>query len=110
MDLCSIAAAKDKKIAQLEKEKANLDEQLMIAEVGIHEAQVNATEDAKVYATRTLGHDQDGWKLALLNLGGEADVDQVLTLEAGTSGAKEQNDDVVDAAGGDVVALGDKGC
>ncbi|MFS8034243.1 hypothetical protein Hanom_Chr17g01578881 [Helianthus anomalus] len=53
-DLRTIAAAKEKKIAQLEKEKASLDEQRVITEVGIHEAHVNATEDAKVCAAHTV--------------------------------------------------------
>ncbi|KAJ0856951.1 hypothetical protein HanRHA438_Chr13g0584471 [Helianthus annuus] len=53
-DLRKIVAAKDKKLAQLEKEKTGLDDQLMFAEIGIHEAQVNATENAKVCATRTV--------------------------------------------------------
>ncbi|MFS7958635.1 hypothetical protein Hanom_Chr07g00681051 [Helianthus anomalus] len=46
-DLRSIIAARDKKVAQLEKEKTGLDEQLMYAEIRIHGAQVNATKDAK---------------------------------------------------------------
>ncbi|MFS7912246.1 hypothetical protein Hanom_Chr02g00127751 [Helianthus anomalus] len=53
-DLRKIAIAKDKKLAQLEKEKTGLDEQLMFVEIGIHEAQVNATESAKVCAAQTV--------------------------------------------------------
>ncbi|KAM0064620.1 hypothetical protein Hdeb2414_s0003g00105131 [Helianthus debilis subsp. tardiflorus] len=53
-DLCKIAAAKDKKLAQLEKEKTGLDEQLMFVEIGIHKAQFNASENAKVCAARTV--------------------------------------------------------
>ncbi|KAJ0672713.1 hypothetical protein HanOQP8_Chr13g0500301 [Helianthus annuus] len=37
-DLRSIIAAKDKKVAQLEKEKTGLDKQLMYIDIGIHEA------------------------------------------------------------------------
>ncbi|MFS7927825.1 hypothetical protein Hanom_Chr04g00313671 [Helianthus anomalus] len=49
----------------------------------------------------------EGWKLALPNLGREANEDQMLTLEAGTSEAKEQKGGVGDEAGGDAATVGD---
>ncbi|KAM0006550.1 hypothetical protein Hdeb2414_s0019g00547261 [Helianthus debilis subsp. tardiflorus] len=87
-DIRNIAVAMDKKLAQLEKEKTGLDEQLMFVEIGIHEAQINATENAKVCAARTVlqarikmaeeamdptfdrsAWNVNGWKLDLQNLG-----------------------------------------
>ncbi|MFS7939019.1 hypothetical protein Hanom_Chr05g00446741 [Helianthus anomalus] len=128
-DLRKIVAAKDKKMAQLEKEKTGLDEQLMFVKIGIHEAQVNATESAKVYVAQTVllarkkmveeamdpsfdrsSWNVDGWKLALKNLGAEAEEEQVLSLEAGTSGVKKPKDGARDnAAGGDDAAGGGAG-
>ncbi|KAM0041179.1 hypothetical protein Hdeb2414_s0011g00363291 [Helianthus debilis subsp. tardiflorus] len=107
-DLRSIIAAKDEKVAQLEKEKTDLDKQLMYDEIGIHEAHMNATEDAKVCATRTVlqarinraqeamdpafdrsAWDIAGWKQTLLDLGGDGEMDQVMALEVGPSGVKD---------------------
>ncbi|KAJ0649514.1 hypothetical protein HanOQP8_Chr15g0582071 [Helianthus annuus] len=129
VDLCSIASAKDKKIAQVEKEKSGLDDQLMYAEIGIHEAQMNAIEDVKVYAARTVlqarikiaqeamdpafdrsAWDIAGWKQALLNLGGYGDVDQVMAMEAGPSGVKDQKEAGEEgAAEGGVAEVGNEG-
>ncbi|MFS7930509.1 hypothetical protein Hanom_Chr04g00345161 [Helianthus anomalus] len=57
----------------------------------------------------------DGWKLALLNLGGDGDMDQVMALEAGPSGAKDQKEAGGEAGGeketgGEAVIVGDEGC
>ncbi|MFS7947605.1 hypothetical protein Hanom_Chr06g00550221 [Helianthus anomalus] len=43
----------------------------------------------------------DGWKLALQNLGAEAEEEQVLSLEAGTSKAKKPKDGAGGEAGGE---------
>ncbi|MFS8019638.1 hypothetical protein Hanom_Chr15g01406081 [Helianthus anomalus] len=130
-DLRTIAAAKDKKIAQLEKEVNGLKKKIMVAKIMLEEIEANkveleATGEAKVCAARTILQDRikmaeeakdpifdrsawnvEGWKLALLNFGGEADEDQVRTLEARTSEAKEQKGGVGEEAGGDVAAVGD---
>ncbi|MFS7994573.1 hypothetical protein Hanom_Chr12g01107631 [Helianthus anomalus] len=82
---------------------------------------MNATEDAKVCVAHTIlqarikklrifdcsAWNVEGWKLALLNLGGENDEGQVLTLEAGTSEAREQKGGVGDEADGDAALVGD---
>ncbi|KAJ0728683.1 hypothetical protein HanLR1_Chr07g0244421 [Helianthus annuus] len=130
-DLRSIIAAKDKKITQLEKEKIGLEEQVMFVEIGIHEAEMNATEDAKVCAARAIlqarikiaqeatdpSFDQSawvvaGWKQTLLKLGGDAEPEQVKALEAGPSGAKEVKECGEGGAGaaeGDAAEVGNEG-
>ncbi|MFS7912997.1 hypothetical protein Hanom_Chr02g00136471 [Helianthus anomalus] len=50
----SIAVAKDKALTKLEKDKKGLNEQLLFSEVGLQEAVMVATDEAKVYATRTV--------------------------------------------------------
>ncbi|KAM0003245.1 hypothetical protein Hdeb2414_s0292g00859021 [Helianthus debilis subsp. tardiflorus] len=50
----SIAAAKDKAISKLEKEKKSPEEQLLYSEVGLHDAVIVATDKAKFYAARTV--------------------------------------------------------
>ncbi|MFS7977504.1 hypothetical protein Hanom_Chr10g00904771 [Helianthus anomalus] len=52
--LRSIATANDKTISKLEKKKRGLEEQLLMSEVGTHEAIMVATDEAKVCAARTI--------------------------------------------------------
>ncbi|MFS7963250.1 hypothetical protein Hanom_Chr08g00735851 [Helianthus anomalus] len=51
----SAAAAKDKTITKLEKDKRDLEEQLLHSEVGIHEAAMNAIDEANVFAAVDAG-------------------------------------------------------
>ncbi|KAJ0670422.1 hypothetical protein HanOQP8_Chr13g0474021 [Helianthus annuus] len=53
-DLRSIVAAKEKPFSQLKKYNKGLEEQLLMAEVGTHEAVMVATDEAKVSAARTV--------------------------------------------------------
>ncbi|MFS7912247.1 hypothetical protein Hanom_Chr02g00127761 [Helianthus anomalus] len=46
-------------------------------------------EEAMDHAFDRSSWNVDGWKMALQNLGGDPEDEQVLTLEAGTSGVKE---------------------
>ncbi|MFS7978659.1 hypothetical protein Hanom_Chr10g00918051 [Helianthus anomalus] len=50
----SAATAKDKTTTKLEKDKRDLEEQLLHAEVGIHEATMNVTDETKVCAIRAI--------------------------------------------------------
>ncbi|MFS7929970.1 hypothetical protein Hanom_Chr04g00338651 [Helianthus anomalus] len=51
-----------------------------------------------------------GWKQALLDLGGDTDVDQVMDLEAGPSGVKDPKDcGEGGAAEGNAVEVGNEG-
>ncbi|MFS7955397.1 hypothetical protein Hanom_Chr07g00642131 [Helianthus anomalus] len=106
----------------------------MVADIEANNVELEATKEAKVCAARTvlqarikmaeealdpafdrLGWNVDGWKLALQNLGADAEENQVLTLEAGTSGVKEPKYGAAEEAGGDAAAadatiMGDDGC
>ncbi|MFS7948972.1 hypothetical protein Hanom_Chr06g00566071 [Helianthus anomalus] len=54
--------------------------------------------------------DITGWKQALLNLGGDGDVDQVMALEAGPSGVKDQKEAGEEgAAEGGAAKMGNEG-
>ncbi|KAJ0764835.1 hypothetical protein HanPI659440_Chr08g0296621 [Helianthus annuus] len=128
--LRSIAAAKDKAISKLENEKKGLEEQLLHAKVGIHEAAMVAIDEAKVCAARAilqarikmdqeatdpgfdrLAWDMDAWKQTLLQLGGETEPELVKAVEAGPSGAKEMAGGAREEAGGDEAAtVGDEEC
>ncbi|MFS8023869.1 hypothetical protein Hanom_Chr16g01456571 [Helianthus anomalus] len=50
----SIAAAKDKKITQLEKEVNSLEKQIMVAEIHANKTEMEATNEAKVCASRSI--------------------------------------------------------
>ncbi|KAJ0540049.1 hypothetical protein HanRHA438_Chr08g0367941 [Helianthus annuus] len=103
----SAAAAKDKTITNLEKDKQDLEAQLLHSEMGIHEAAMNATDEAKVCAARAILQDRiemaqeamdssfdratwevASWEMEQKNLGGDEELEQaaVDAGEAGTSG------------------------
>ncbi|KAJ0743967.1 hypothetical protein HanPI659440_Chr10g0382021 [Helianthus annuus] len=130
-DLRSIAAAKDKKITQMEKEVNSLEKQIMVAEIQANKAEMEATDEAKVYVARAIlqarikiaqedidpGFDRSawdvaGWKQTLLELGGDAEPKQVKALEAGPSGVKEVKEGGEGGAGaaeGDAAEVGNEG-
>ncbi|KAF5757049.1 hypothetical protein HanXRQr2_Chr17g0822071 [Helianthus annuus] len=91
-DLRSIATAKDKKITQLEKEVNSLEKQIMVAEIQANKTEMEATDEAKVCASRAIlqarikiaqeamdaGFDRSAWDVAdwkqtFLELGGDAE-------------------------------------
>ncbi|KAJ0779751.1 hypothetical protein HanPI659440_Chr06g0229991 [Helianthus annuus] len=88
--LRSITSAKDKTNSKLEKDVKGLKKQLFMAKVGTNKAVMEATDEAKVCAARTIlqarirmaqeasdpdfdrsAWDVASWKLTLLKLGGE---------------------------------------
>ncbi|MFS7936128.1 hypothetical protein Hanom_Chr05g00411791 [Helianthus anomalus] len=112
----SIVAAKDKSISKLEKEVKGLEKQLFVAEIEANKGEMEATDEAKVCAARTVFQarirmaeevvdpdsdkstwDVASWKLTLLQLGGEAEPELVKATKFGSSGVQES----AAGAGGD---------
>ncbi|MFS7930510.1 hypothetical protein Hanom_Chr04g00345171 [Helianthus anomalus] len=54
VDLCYIAATKDKKTAQLENEVNGFEKRIMVEEIQANKVELEAAEEAKVYAARTV--------------------------------------------------------
>ncbi|KAJ0829312.1 hypothetical protein HanLR1_Chr00c0011g0689841 [Helianthus annuus] len=130
-DLRSIATAKDKKITQLEKEVNSLEKRIMVIEIKPNKAEIEATNEAKVCAAcailqeriniaqEAMDPDFDrsvwdvaSWRQTLLELGGDAEVEQVKALEASTSGVKDVKDGGEGGAGaaeGDAAEVGNEG-
>ncbi|KAF5761592.1 hypothetical protein HanXRQr2_Chr16g0766901 [Helianthus annuus] len=131
--MSSIAAAKDKALSKLEKDKKGLEEQLLFSEVGLQEAVMVATDEAKISAARTIlqarikmarevgdpNFDRSAWDLAsweqtLLKFSGDEEQEPAVEKAVGakTSGAKGVDGRAGggDAAGGDALTVGDKGC
>ncbi|KAJ0743710.1 hypothetical protein HanPI659440_Chr10g0379111 [Helianthus annuus] len=127
----SAAAAKDKTTTKLEKDKRDLEEQLLHAEVGIHEAAMNATDEAKVCAARAIVEvrikmaqeandcsfnrstwEVASWEMALKDLGIYEELEQA-AVDAGdarTSGAlKDAGEKLDGSVGGDGITVGNEG-
>jgi hypothetical protein len=124
-DMRTMAAAKDKTISKLMKEKSSLDQQLVDTETRIHEEVMEATEQAKIWAARSVfearikmarevgdpdfdlsAWDVAKWEKTLAALGdGDEEEPAGKVAEAGTSGAKDDG-----GAAGEELIVGDEGC
>ncbi|MFS7953827.1 hypothetical protein Hanom_Chr07g00623151 [Helianthus anomalus] len=62
---------------------------IMVAEIEANKVGLEVAEEAMDPAFDYSSWNVDGWKMALQNLGGDPEDEQVLTLEAGASGVKE---------------------
>ncbi|KAJ0788584.1 hypothetical protein HanPI659440_Chr05g0193411 [Helianthus annuus] len=113
LDLQTIGAAKDKRIAHLEKEIKTLQKQILLADMTPNKERLEIIDEAKKSAAIVTlkirlqmakeavdpsfdrsEWDVEAWKQRLQELGDDEDAEEVLTLEAGGSGGK----DPVDAA------------
>ncbi|KAJ0728142.1 hypothetical protein HanLR1_Chr07g0238221 [Helianthus annuus] len=111
LDLQTIGAAKDKRIAHLEKENKTLQKQILLADVTANKERLEIIDEAKNSdAIVTLKirlqmakeaadpsfdraeWDVAAWKQRLQELGDDEDAEEVLTIEAGGSGGKDPVD------------------
>ncbi|MFS8002233.1 hypothetical protein Hanom_Chr13g01199711 [Helianthus anomalus] len=113
--LRSIDAAKDKTISKLEKDVKGVEKQILVAEMQANKAEMEATDKAKAMDP---SFDMSAWDVAackqtLLQLGGEAESEQVQAVEVGPSEAKEVTGDEAggDGVGGvEIAIVGDDRC
>ncbi|MFS7947910.1 hypothetical protein Hanom_Chr06g00553701 [Helianthus anomalus] len=103
-----MVAAKDKRISHLEKENKCLEKQVLIAKMRANKERLEITKDSKQYVAIVIlktklrmareaadpsfdraEWDIAGWKQRLQELGDDEEPEEVLTLEAGTSGTKD---------------------
>ncbi|KAM0025654.1 hypothetical protein Hdeb2414_s0021g00577091 [Helianthus debilis subsp. tardiflorus] len=127
----SAATAKDKTTTKLEKDKRDMEEQLLHAEVRIHEATMNATDETKVCAVRAIlqarikmaqeandcSFNRSTWEvasleMALKNLGGYEELEQAVmdVGDARSSGVlKDAGEKLNGNAGGDGTTVGNEG-
>ncbi|KAJ0814446.1 hypothetical protein HanPSC8_Chr17g0785811 [Helianthus annuus] len=117
LNLQTIAAAKDKRIAHLEKESKTLQKQMLLADITANKERLEIIDEAKKsVAIVTLKirlqmakeaadpsfdrseWDVEAWKQRLQELGDDEEPKEVLPIEAGGSGNKDPEDAA--AAGG----------
>ncbi|MFS7955542.1 hypothetical protein Hanom_Chr07g00643891 [Helianthus anomalus] len=96
LDLQTMAAAKDKMIAHLEKENKALKKQVLLAEITDNKA-LNGQETVDSSFNRA-EWDIAAWRQRLHELRDDEDAEELLTIEAGGSGDKDPVD--VSEAGG----------
>ncbi|KAJ0485895.1 hypothetical protein HanLR1_Chr14g0535951 [Helianthus annuus] len=119
LDLQTIAAAKDKRISNLEKESKMLQKQILLAEITSNMERLEIIDDAKKSAAIVAlkirlqmakevadpSFDRSAWdveayKQRLKELGDDEEPEEVLAIKAGGSGSKDPEDAAAAGAGG----------